>query len=290
MQQGTIAQPVEAYGLGLHSGARVGLRLEPAEGGIVFAMACGAEIPALYASVRSGARATVLGASTSSDQTVATVEHLLAVLSVLGIDSVRIHVEGPELPAFDGSARDFFELVSRAGRRETSIKCAPIKLVAPIEIREGDRFIRAEPAEEFGFHVGIDFPHVAIGRQVLTCASLSAEEFEQKIAPARTFGFLSEVEALRAAGLAKGASFENTLVLGDQGLLNEDGLRFEDEFVRHKTLDLLGDLALLGAPLEAFVTVEKGGHRLHHKLVEAILERARNEPTRPLPEALGFLR
>lgn len=273
MQQGTIDQSVEVEGLGLHSGVGVGLRLEPADRGIVFVLACGAEIPAVFASVRSAARATVLGVSAPSDQTIATVEHLLAVLLILEIDAARIYVEGPELPVFDGSAKTFFDLVSRAGRRELAAMRAPITLAAPIEIREGDRFIRAEPAEEFGCQVGIDFEHAAIGRQELTCSALTAAEFGESIAPARTFGFLSEVDALRAAGLARGASLENTLVIDGQGLMNEDGLRFKDEFVRHKTLDLIGDLALLGAPLQAFVTVEKGGHRLHHMLVEAILER-----------------
>jgi UDP-3-O-[3-hydroxymyristoyl] N-acetylglucosamine deacetylase len=143
---------------------------------------------------------------------------------------------------------------------------------APISIEDGDRRIAVHPAEAFGIDVTIDFAHPAIGRQRISCDGVTPEWFAREIAPARTFGFVADVDALRARGLARGASLENTIVFDDTGIMNEDGLRFSDECVRHKALDLIGDLALLGAPLRGRVEVVRGGHVLHHRLVMAILE------------------
>jgi len=272
----TIASALETKGIGLHTGAPVSLRLEPSESDITFCRPGRAAIEVGLSSVQSDTRGTTLGTTASPDDCVATVEHLLATLSIEGIDAIKIEVDGPELPAYDGSALPFVELLRKAERRSLPLERTPIRLTEAVEVREGDRVARAEPAPEFGFDVRIDFDHASIGEQRLVRRTVRAEDFAMSIAPARTFGFLAEVESLRAAGLAQGASLENTLVLDDSRLMNEGGLRFADEFVRHKALDLLGDLALLGAPLNAFVTVERGGHRLHHRLVEAIEKQIRS--------------
>lgn len=273
--QSTIARTVEADGIGLHSGAPSRVRLSPASGGgRVFGAPGEAGVEARIGAVAADARATVLG-DAERGASLSTVEHLLAALSVAGIDHVRVDVEGGEVPILDGSAAPFVALLTQAGRTSCAPEqvppaAAPIRLHETVEVREDDRFVRAEPAEAFGLRCAIDFPHPAIGRQAFVCEGLSLETFGREIAPARTFGFLRDLEALRAANLAGGAGLENTLVLTDTGWLNEGGLRFDDEFVRHKALDLVGDLALLGRPLHAFVTAHKAGHRLHHALVRGI--------------------
>jgi len=290
LRQTTIARVVEWDGVGLHTGTRVRVSLAPApaDTGIVFARAAtGGEaeivIPARHGFLRASARATTLGLepgvraelgspSSGSAMQVATVEHLLATLYALGIDNVRVRVEGPELPAMDGSALPLVAEVVRAGRAALAAEQRVVRLTEPIEIRDGDRSIVATPAERLQVGYSIVFDHPMIGRQTVELCDLDANRFENEVAGARTFGFVHEVEALRAAGLARGASLDNTLVLDERGLLNEGGLRYPDEFVRHKVIDLLGDLALIGAPLRARIEVERGGHALHHRLVEAIIE------------------
>ena len=288
MRQSTIARPVEWAGCGLHSGepVRVALAPAPANSGIVFVRPCegrGAdvEIRACHSLLRSSSRATTLGVKTgkqgangAAEVRIATVEHLLATVYAYEIDNARIDVDGPELPAADGSALSIVARLNAAGREMLPADRFAIQLTEPIEIREGDRWIRAEPADRLQLTYAIDFDHPLIGRQTLDLLDIDAGCFASELAGARTFGFIHEVEALRARGLALGGNLENTVVLDDDGILNEGGLRFRDEFVRHKVIDLLGDLALLGAPLHAHVSVEKGGHLLHHRLVRAIAEAA----------------
>jgi UDP-3-O-[3-hydroxymyristoyl] N-acetylglucosamine deacetylase len=233
------------------------------------------EIPARAEFVRSTARATTLALPESTlpdGPQVTTVEHLLAALFAFRIDNVRIVLQGSEIPVMDGSAARFAGLLREAGRTLQSAARCELVLRRPLEVRQdGDRWIRAEPDEAFGISYAIDFPHPRIGRQTFEVAGLDEHFFETELAAARTFGFAHEVESLREAGLARGGSFENSLVLGDQDVLNGMDLRWPDEFVRHKVLDLLGDLMLLGAPLRAHLSVEKGGHGLHHELVKALL-------------------
>ncbi len=272
MRQRTIAERVSCTGVGLHSGAPVRLRLLPAAAGsgIVLVRTDGVEpveIPASPASVVSTDHATSLGCNGTA---VATVEHLLAALYGLGVDNVRVEVEGPEIPILDGSAASFAFLI-RSARIRTQDSPRPLLCVRRrIEIREGQRRIHVEPARRFQVSYAVDFDHCLIGRQELHLPRLDPETFEREIAPARTFGFLREVHALRGAGLARGGSLDNTLVLGATKLLNPSGLRWPDEFVRHKLIDLLGDLSLLGMPIQGHVHVERGGHSLHQKLVAAI--------------------
>ena len=274
-KQQTLAERVSCTGTGLHSGAPVRLELSPArEGtGIVFVRTDhvhAVEIPARPSGVTSTRLATTLG---SGDASVATVEHLLAALYGLAIDNVRISVDGPELPVMDGSAASFVYLIRNAGVRVQREPRAVLRVLEPIEVDEGARRIRIEPARGLRISYAVDFAHPAIGRQELRFDSLDARRFETEISSARTFGFLQDVRALWGAGLAQGGSLHNTVLLDEASVMNPDGLRWPDEFVRHKVLDLLGDLALLGVSIDGHVKVECGGHALHHRLVAALLER-----------------
>jgi len=274
-QQQTLAERVSCTGIGLHSGAPVGLDLSPArEGtGIVFVRTGrthAVEIPARPTSVTSTRLATTLG---NGDASVATVEHLLAALYGLGIDNVRISVDGPELPVMDGSAASFVYLIRSAGLRVQREPRAVLRVLEPIEVDEGGRRIRIEPARGLRISYAVDFAHPAIGRQELSIDRLDARRFEAEISSARTFGFLQDVRALWSAGLAQGGSLHNTVLLDDSSVMNPEGLRWPNEFVRHKVLDLLGDLALLGVAIDGHVKVECGGHALHHRLVSALLQR-----------------
>jgi UDP-3-O-[3-hydroxymyristoyl] N-acetylglucosamine deacetylase len=250
------------------------------------------EIPATIATVVSTSRATTLGSSSAAaalasrrssngadafdldpgNAKIATVEHLLATLFALEIDNVRVEVDGAEIPAMDGSAAHFVDWVRSAERERQNSTRRELAVVKPFEIRDGDRWIRIEPADALRISYAIDFAHPCIGRQSLEIPYFDGAVFERDLARARTFGFADEVEELRNAGLARGGSLGNTVVLDETRVLNSGGLRWPDEFVRHKITDLLGDLALLGASLAAHIRVEKGGHRLHHQLVRALVE------------------
>lgn len=289
MQQTTIARVVRWRGVGLHSGEPASVEVRPAavNTGLVFVVPSAGdeasiEIPARPEAVRSTTRATTLAATLAAGHSarashdgprVATVEHLLAALFALGIHNARIAVRGGEIPALDGSAAPFVTRLRRAGVRSLAASRRELEVTQDFEISEGDRRIRIQPGEGLRIDYAIDFAHPSVGRQRYALASLDPGIFESELAPARTFGFAGEVEALRAQGLARGGDYQNTLVLGDTGLMNPGGLRFPDEFVRHKLVDLLGDLALIGAELHAEITVEKGGHGLHHALVRALIER-----------------
>jgi UDP-3-O-[3-hydroxymyristoyl] N-acetylglucosamine deacetylase len=273
VRQHTIAEKVSCTGTGLHSGEPVQLVLRPAraDSGIVFVrndVNPRVEIPARSAALASTRFATTLERDGVS---IGTVEHILSALYGLGIDNARVEIDGPELPAMDGSAASFVYLIRSAGLfRQRERRCS-LRIRKSVEVRDGDRRIRIDPASRFGISYAVDFTHPAIRRQELAFDSLDAERFEREIAGARTFGFLREVDSLRRGGLALGGSLDNTIVLDDAAVMNPDGLRWPDEFVRHKILDLLGDLALLGAAVRGHVHVEKGGHTLHQQLVSAIL-------------------
>ena len=276
-RQQTLAEPVSCTGSGLHSGAPVRLLLAPARAGtgIVFVRgdrAHAVEIPARPGSVTSTRLATTLG---SGDASIGTVEHLLAALYGLGVDNVRVTVDGPELPVMDGSAASFVYLIRSAGLCVQHEPRPVLRVLEPIEVDEGGRRIRIEPARGLRISYAVDFAHPAIKRQELRLAALDPKCFEREVASARTFGFMQDVRVLWNAGLAKGGSLRNTVLLDDTRVLNPDGLRWPDEFVRHKVLDLLGDLALLGVSIDGHVRVECGGHALHHRLVAALLARPR---------------
>ncbi len=273
LSQRTIAEKISCTGIGLHTGAPVQLTLHPARvgSGVVFVrsdLAHPVEIPARRESVTSTQMATTLG---RGDATVSTVEHLLSALYSLGVDNVRIEVDGPEIPVMDGSAASFVFLIRAAGLFEQSAPLRRLRIQQPLEVRDGDRSIRIEPARSLCVSYSVDFAHPAIGRQSVEEVDIDGESFEREIGRARTFGFLREVETLWRNGLARGGNLDNTVVMDDHRVLNEDGLRWPDEFVRHKVLDLIGDLSLLGLPLAGHVTAVRGGHALHQALVEKIL-------------------
>jgi len=271
LAQHTIAEKISCTGRGLHSGASAQLTLHPAraDSGIVFVrsdLPHPVEIPACPDSVASVERATTLG---RGDATIGTVEHLLSALYALGIDNVRAEVDGPEVPVMDGSAAPFVRLLQRAGTLAQRAPRPCLRIRKPIEVRRGAHRIRVEPSRYLRIQYALDYPHPAIGRQQLALL-LDSGCFERELAGARTFGFLHEVEALHRAGLARGGSLQNTVVLDGERVLNADGLRWPDEFVRHKALDLLGDLALLGVPVRGRFVAERGGHALHQALVRKI--------------------
>jgi UDP-3-O-[3-hydroxymyristoyl] N-acetylglucosamine deacetylase len=268
----------------------VALTLRPgrANTGVVFIRKDldGAEIPAVPSSVRSIFRATTLGRGNAS---VATVEHLLAALYALEVDNVRVELDGPEIPVLDGSAARFVTLIRHAGFFRQPEPRPRLRILEPVEVVDGKRRISIQPSDRFHIRCAIEFEHPAIRRQEIEVESLTAATFEREFARARTFGFLDEVAALREAGLGLGGDLDNTVVLDANRVINPTGLRFRDEFVRHKALDLVGDLALLGAALEGEVRVERGGHALHQQLVSAILTRPEaSEWIGATPQALHF--
>jgi UDP-3-O-[3-hydroxymyristoyl] N-acetylglucosamine deacetylase len=274
VNQQTIAEKVLCTGIGLHTGAPVQVTLLPAraDSGIVFVRTDCAhplEIPARPAAVISTKRATTLG---RGGVTIATVEHLLAALYGLGIDNVRVEVDGGELPVMDGSAASFVYLVRSAGIFEQREPRCALRLRRPVEVLDGDRRISLAPSRTFQVTYAVDFDHPAIGRQEYRLGSFDPDGFERDLSAARTFGFLNDAEVLWNSGLGRGGSLQNTVVLDAQRVLNDGGLRWPDEFVRHKILDLLGDLALLGVPIQGHVRVERGGHSLHQRLLAALLE------------------
>lgn len=273
MNQSTIAEKISCTGIGLHTGKPVQLTLYPARtnSGIVFVrtdLAHPVEIPARAQSVASTAYATTLGCG---DATIGTVEHLLAALYSLDIDNVRVEVDGPEIPVMDGSAASFVFLIRAAGIFAQNCERRRLRIRKPIEVRDGERSIRISPARSLQVTYSVDYSHPAIGRQSLEEFTLSGQSFERELCRARTFGFLHEVEALWRNGLARGGNLDNTVVMDESRVLNRDGLRWSDEFVRHKVLDLIGDLALLGMPVDGHIAVERGGHALHQQLVSKII-------------------
>jgi UDP-3-O-[3-hydroxymyristoyl] N-acetylglucosamine deacetylase len=273
MNQRTIAEKISCTGIGLHSGEPVQLTLRPARAGsgIVFVrtdLPSHPEIPARPDCVSATQYATTLGRGRA---TVGTVEHLLAAVYSLEIDNLRVEVDGPEVPVMDGSSAPFVFLLQSAGVFGQPAPRARLRVQRPLEIRDGERWIRIEPARELRISYAVDYLHPAIGRQALSDLRIDGESFERELCRARTFGFLHEVQTLWKLGLARGGNLDNTVVLDEDRVLNREGLRYADEFVRHKVLDLIGDLALLGMPVEGHVHVERGGHSLHQRLLAELL-------------------
>lgn len=259
-------------GTGLHTGRQVHVRLTPAAAGtgVVFVRtdAGGAEIPARLEFAGPSFYATVLE---RDGATMSTIEHLMAALYALQIDDVRVEADGPEMPILDGSASPFVEAILDAGSVKLPVEREYIHVVRPIEVAHEDKTISIHPCPEFRITYAIDFDHPQLGYQELTASLWGGSQFADKLAPARTFTFEKEVEALRRAGLALGGSLDNAVVVGEHGILNP-GLRFPDEFVRHKMLDLTGDLSLLGRPILGHVVAYRAGHDLHARLARRIAD------------------
>jgi UDP-3-O-[3-hydroxymyristoyl] N-acetylglucosamine deacetylase len=260
--QRTLRRTVNCAGIGLHSGQKVTLSLKPAPAdyGIRFKRVDlgGLEIPA---NVRHLAGHQQLQTGLVNDTaSVETVEHLLAALSSLGVDNVCVELNHPEVPIMDGSSAPWVYLIQDAGVKELSTPRRTIEILRHLQVQHGDKRMAVYPADRFKISYTISFDHPLLRHQQKTL-DLDEQVFIDEIAPARTFGFLKEVEMLRQRGLALGGSFENAIVLSETGVLNP--LRFEDEFVRHKMLDVIGDLALVGYPILGHLVVHRGGHALH---------------------------
>ena len=266
--QQTLRRQVSCAGIGLHSGTRVSLTLRPASPGtgIVFRRVdLGVDIPASVAHVKSLHYATVLG---KDGATVETVEHLLAALVSAGIDNVVIELSQREVPIMDGSSAPFLYLIQEAGVKRLPTARRYLKVLRPVTVAQGDKHIAVYPSDHFKVSYTISFDHPLLRHQSRT-TRITEQSFADDIASARTFGFLKEVEWMRQQGLALGGSLENAIVIGDTGVLN--ALRFEDEFVRHKILDAVGDLALLGHPVLGHVVAHRAGHALHTTLASQLL-------------------
>jgi UDP-3-O-[3-hydroxymyristoyl] N-acetylglucosamine deacetylase len=269
--QRTLRRSVSCTGIGLHSGNKVTLSLKPApaDTGIRFQRADlgGLEIPATVTHLGGIQYQTGL---TREAVSVETVEHLLAALTALGIDNAIVELNSPEVPIMDGSAAPFVYLVNEAGVRRLQAPRRYLKVLRPISLTQGDKRIALYPSDHFKVTYSISFDHPLLRHQSRTMR-VTEESFIEEIAPARTFGFLKEVEMLRQRGLALGGSLDNAIVLGETGVLN-NALRFEDEFVRHKILDVIGDLSLVGHPVVGHLVAHRGGHALHTAFAARILE------------------
>ena len=269
--QRTLRRPVSCSGIGLHSGNKVTLSLKPAPAdfGIRFQRSDlgGLEIPATVTHLGGIQLATGL---TREAVSVETVEHLLAALTALGIDNVIVELNTPEVPIMDGSAAPFVYLIlNEAGVKRLSAPKRFLKILRPISLSQGDKRIALYPSDHFKVTYSISFDHPLLRHQSRTLR-ITEESFVEEVAPARTFTFLKDVEMLRQNGLALGGSLENAVVLGETGVLN--ALRFEDEFVRHKILDAVGDLALVGYPVIGHLVAHRAGHALHTEFASRILE------------------
>ena len=274
--QRTIRKQVSLEGIGLHSGKPVRLTLSPApvDSGISFRVADGDPIPAAPESVVDSHYATTIGRGAARVQTV---EHLMAAVAGLGVDNLDIRVDGTELPALDGSAKPFVALMLAAGRVRLNARRRPLTVPYPVRVGNDSRWLTIVPADHLRISYTLDNDHPAIGVQALSWVA-TEQSFVDEFAPARTYGFLKDLGAIRKRGLAQGVSLDNTIGVGDRGVLN--GLRYRDEFVRHKVLDLIGDLALLGRPLLGHVIARNAGHALNYELVLAI-QRAAGLERRP---------
>ncbi|MGH9369225.1 MAG: UDP-3-O-acyl-N-acetylglucosamine deacetylase [Thermoanaerobaculia bacterium] len=286
--QTTLRTSVSIEGVGLHSGhpTRATFRPAPPDTSLVFLRLDRRRtaIPASLSSASTFDYATTLSAHGVS---IGTVEHLLSAAAGEQLDNCLVEIDGPEVPILDGSALPFVQLFHAAGFERQNASVRPLAPEREVTVEDGDRSIRFTPdGEALTITYEIDFPHPFVGRQQLTWIA-RPEDYAARIAPARTFGFLREVEALRARGLARGGSLQNAVVLDDAGILSGP-LRFRDEFVRHKVLDLLGDLALLGRPLRGRIHARKAGHALHIELARALraaLEAPESAPGEARPQA-----
>ncbi len=270
--QTTLTTSVTLSGIGLHSGRTITMTLRPADAntGVVFHRREGERvvaIKAISANVIDTRLATVIG---REDLSVSTIEHLMAALNSLGIDNLNIDIDGPEVPIMDGSAAPFIEALQQAGITPLAQGRRYLAIRKPITLVDGEKRVSILPSRFFRVTFDIAFDHPSIGIQHRTM-KVTADSFRQDIASARTFGFFHEVEFLKANGLARGGSLENAVVVGDEGVLNPEGLRFKDEFVRHKILDIVGDFALTGLPILGHIQAFKAGHDINHRMVEKIL-------------------
>jgi UDP-3-O-[3-hydroxymyristoyl] N-acetylglucosamine deacetylase len=281
IRQRTIREKVSCTGVGLHSGKPIKLELLPAsdDNGIVFVrsdMKAHAELRASIEHVADTTLATTLAAGVNGSRaTVATVEHLLAACAGLGVDNLRVLVSGPEVPILDGSAAPFVEMLSTAGIEEQRKSKRFLVIKREVKLQEGDKMARLSPGPGLQINCALDFDHPLIPATPYKF-EFSESNFRRELVKARTFGFLRDVEALRSRGLALGGSLENAVVIDQYRVLNPEGLRYSDEFVRHKVVDAIGDLSLFGMPVIGKLSLVRPGHALNTRLVKTVLADPRN--------------
>ncbi|HQR21344.1 MAG TPA: UDP-3-O-acyl-N-acetylglucosamine deacetylase [Burkholderiaceae bacterium] len=274
LKQRTLRQKARTVGIGLHSGTKVELVLRPAaaETGIVFRrvdLDPPVEIRLTPEAVVDTRMATTIG---RGDVRIATIEHMMSALAGLGVDNCYIDVDAPEIPIMDGSASSFVFLLQAAGIEELSAPKKFVRVLKRVEIVEGDKWARLEPHFGYRLRFSIDFNHPAIdSTEQVVEVDFARDSYIQQVSRARTFGFVNEVEALRAVGLAMGGTFENAIVMDEYRVLNTDGLRAGDEFAKHKILDAIGDLSALGRPLMASYSAHKSGHAINNRLLRALI-------------------
>ena len=292
MYQTTIKKSVELVGIGLHKGSPVRLKLEPLESnsGIVFYRSdVDVSIPLIPENVVDTKMATVIG---KDNYVISTIEHLLSAVYAYGIDNLRVIVDADEVPVMDGSSASFCMLLDEAGIQELDLPKKVMMIKKEVEIKEGEKYVKLSPSPDLNYDFTIKFPHPVIQKQAYVL-KFTKESYKNEISRARTFGFLHEVQYLRSKGLALGGSLENAIVLDDKKILNPEGLRFSDEFVRHKILDAIGDMSLIGMNFIGNYEALAGSHDLNHKLTLALLKDTDNyevvelvgEKTRELEKA-----
>ncbi|GAA5236065.1 UDP-3-O-acyl-N-acetylglucosamine deacetylase [Verticiella sediminum] len=277
-RQRTIKSVIRTTGVGVHSGRRVEITLRPAaaDTGIVFHRIDLPQVVDLPASATQVGDTRMASVLQQGDVRVSTVEHLMSACAGLGIDNLHVDLNAEEVPIMDGSANTFVYLLRSAGLQEVPAPKRFIRVKRAVEVREGEgsaaKWARLEPHDGFALAFSIDFHHPAIDATAgYAEVDFARDSYTREIARARTFGFVNDVEALRAVGLARGGSLDNAIVMDEYRVLNSDGLRYDDEFVKHKILDAIGDLYLIGRPLIARYVAHKSGHGLNNKLVRALL-------------------
>lgn len=273
MNQRTLAAPLTIAGIGVHSGATATLHLLPApvDTGIYFVRVDVTDqpnrIPARWDCVVDTRMCTVL--ANTAGVSVATVEHLMAALRGCDVTNVIIEIDGPEIPIMDGSSAPFITAIDAVGTTQQSAPVYAIKVLKPVRVQDGDKVVTLAPAQTASYEGDIDFDHQSIGCQSYRMTLLNGN-FRHELSSARTFGFFDDVEALRKMGLARGGSLDNAIVIDRDGVMNPGGLRFDDEFIRHKLLDAVGDMYLAGAPMIAAYTARKPSHALNNALLREL--------------------
>ncbi|MBD3796963.1 MAG: UDP-3-O-acyl-N-acetylglucosamine deacetylase [Campylobacterales bacterium] len=275
MYQTTIKKSVELVGIGLHKGSPVKLRLEPleAESGIVFYRSdVDVSIPLIPDNVVDTKMATVIG---KDGYVISTIEHLLSAVYAYGIDNLRVVVDADEVPVMDGSSASYCMLLDEAGILELDKPKRIMRIKKEIEVRQGDKYVKLSPAKDLSYDFTIKFPHPVIQEQAYVL-NFTKQSYKEEISRARTFGFLHEVQYLRSKGLALGGSLENAIVLDEKKILNPEALRYDDEFVRHKILDAIGDMSLIGMNFIGNYEAFAGSHDLNHQLTLELLKDSEN--------------
>jgi UDP-3-O-[3-hydroxymyristoyl] N-acetylglucosamine deacetylase len=275
IRQRTLKNMIRATGVGLHTGEKVYLALRPAapDTGIVFRRVDLPQPVEIRAEPYAVGDTRLSSCLVKGEVRVSTVEHLMSAFAGLGIDNAYVDVSAPEVPIMDGSAGPFVFLLQSAGIEEQNAPKKFIRILKPVEVREGDKWVRFEPHNGFTLELSIDFAHPVFDRTRKSVrVDFSTTSYIKEVSRARTFGFMQDVESMRAQGLALGGSLDNAIVMDEYRVLNNDGLRYEDEFVKHKVLDAIGDLYLLGHPLIGAFSGYKSGHALNNRLLRSLLE------------------